>query len=151
MSIIYSRVKPVGQHAALSENYIRQVKRKLYAYMNTKKTTQWTKALKMVTKSINMTPKAAIGLLKPLNIPRNENGTILIRESLEKLNMDSSSILSLQQQRELLNSFRGKKKNNWLLENQKVFLNLPVKKGIVKERNPKRGSVFVIKKVRIYY
>ena len=117
--------------------------------MNTKKTTHWTKALTMVTKSINLTPKAAIGMLKPLSIPRNDNGTEIIRENLEKLNMDSSSILSLQQQTKLLNSFKRKKKNEWLLENQKVFLNLPVKKAIVKERNPKRGSIFVIRKVRI--
>ena len=116
--------------------------------MNTKKTTKWTKALKMVTKSINLTPKAAIGMLRPLDIPRNENGTDIIRKKMEQLNMDTSSINSLKEQEDLLKSFRRKKKNKWLLENQKVYLNLPVKKSIVKERNPKRGSIFVIKKVR---
>ena len=144
---IILKVKPVGQHAALSENYIRQVKRKIYAYINSNKKSNWSKILQKVTKTVNAVPKMAIGLLKPIDVPNNDIGSEMILDKLKSLHMDVSTINTLEEQKSLYDAFKKKKKNSWLLENEKVFLNLPVKKGIVKERNPKRGAIFVIKKV----
>lgn len=54
---MYLRCKQVGKKAAICENYIRQVKRKIFLYRNINKKKNWSKIIQKICTSINKIPK----------------------------------------------------------------------------------------------
>lgn len=145
---MYLTVKATGHHSNLIENYIRQVKRKIFLLANVGKRKNWSSYLNSIIHSINEIPKAVIGYLKPADVAQGEDGTKQIKEKLRELNLKAGSMNTIPEQEALFKQFSKKRANHWLMPGSPVYLTiLQRQSAILKEKSPKRGALYYIRKV----
>jgi len=72
--------------AAIAENYILILKRKLYMLLRGTLSQDWVSALKTVTKGLNNTPIQRLGWLKPSDI-NSEAGSVLVERAKKSHNI----------------------------------------------------------------
>lgn len=132
------RTAPRGKHMNLIENSIRVVKRKIFFYLRSVKTTKWTDFFPRALQLINNHQNPALGYLKPDQVDGKADGDNLIfLRTAHK-----HQVNSLESQQGYEKKFVADKKNIYFLPGKKVlvaFPKLPYEKEVTaKVRNSNR-------------